>query len=148
MSFLQGAEQNAGQENFLRQTFLRQIAMQLNQSNPHYGQREDGTGKGPGYMGAIQTPQGGSATELSIGVDAQPPYRGSVTENGRSYNSVPSIVPTLTADELQWLLSGNQPTGNIQTKAEDFARMRATQGKGPFRGWDETTQYPIPRGYR
>lgn len=131
-----------------RDEWLKQLAAHLNRSNPFYGQREDGTGKGPGFMGAVPNPyQGGISGELSIGIDPTIPQRGTVNENGYSYNSVPSMVPTLSPDELQWMLAGNPATAAIRKKAEAFAKQRKTQGKGPFRGWDEDTQYPLPGSF-
>lgn len=136
MSFLVSQQSNVAQDNF-----LSRLAAQLNQNNGYYGQRENDTGKGPGFMGAIR--QGdGVVTEMSVGMDPQPPYRGDSSENGYSYNSIPSVVPTLSPDEIQWLISGNQPTREIQSKAEAFARQRQGQGMPAFRGWQENYQYP------
>jgi hypothetical protein len=127
--------------------WLKKLAAALNGRNDYYGQREDGTGKGPGFLGAVPNPQGGASTELSIGVDPMPPYKGSVAENGRSYDSIPSLVPGLTADELNSVLAG-KPTESATRKAIIHALQRKDEGKSPFRGWDENDQSPLPAGFK
>lgn len=60
-------------------------------------------------------------TELGTGVD----FDGRETE-------IPTLVPTLTKQELQSLLQGNDPTAAIIQKAANHARMRLNQGLSPF----------------
>ena len=88
-----------------------------------YGNRADGTKKGSGYFGELKRPNGGISTELSIGVG----FDGKETQ-------IPLLVPTLTQQEISYLLSGNQPTDEIVQKAIEHAKMRMSQGKSPFAG--------------
>jgi hypothetical protein len=53
------------------------------------------------------------------------------------------LVPTLTHEEIQLLLSGEQPTQDIYQKAESFARARIGAGKSPFA--DKGEQRPAPQ---
>lgn len=77
--------------------------------------------KGPGYFGTLDRPGGGVSTELSIGVNI----------DGRDVE-IPSLVPTLTQSEIDYLLGGNKPTRGIVDKAVEYARRRLTEGKSPF----------------
>ena len=90
-------------------------------ANPNYGLRVDGTTKGKGFFGPLPTKDGQVMTELGIGVNF----------GGREVE-VPTVVPTLTKQELQSLLQGNAPTNAIIQKAADHARMRLNQGLSPF----------------
>jgi len=90
-------------------------------SNTNWGTRSDGSPKGPGFMGTLQRPDGSVSTELSIGVNLD----GKETE-------IPSLVPTLTKQETNHLLSGGQPTPEIVQKAVQHARQRISLGKSPF----------------
>ena len=66
------------------------------------------------------------STEISIGVEI----------NGNEIE-IPSLVPTLTKDEVQWMLDGNKPTDSIVKKSTDFARARVSQGKSVFANHDD-----------
>ena len=83
--------------------------------------RTDGTEKGQGYFGKLQRPDGKVSTELSIGVD----FDGKETE-------IPSLVPTLKQDEINYLLEGNEPTEEIVNKASEHAKRRMAGGRSPF----------------
>lgn len=91
-----------------------------------YGLREDGTPKGNGYFGAMKRSDGDVSTELSLGVDI----------DGKE-TSVPALVPTLSNDEKQWLLTNDLsdpstiPPEIIQ-KATDYAKGRIGAGQSPF----------------
>ena len=99
-----------------------------------YGKRQDGTQKGKGFFGEL--PNGKDySTELSIGVNM-----------GGKEMQIPSMVPTLSADELRHLLSGNAPTPQIVQKAVDHARQRLMTGRSPFA--DPTEIYPLPEGWK
>ena len=74
--------------------------------------------KGKGYFGLLPTADGQVATEIS-----------STDEQGRNY---PLLVPTLTQQEIQYLLQGNQPTNDIYNKAEMWAESRRQMGLSPF----------------
>jgi hypothetical protein len=89
--------------------------------------RSDGTPKGSGYLGPIARPDGSISTELSMGtsdVDGQE-------------RDIPLMVPTLSEDEIRYLISApaddwEHPTmQSITAKAIDFARGRQAKGQ-PF----------------
>lgn len=82
-----------------------------------YGLRVDKTKKGPGFLGELPRPDGKISTELSIGVNM----------DGKE-TLIPSLVPTLTQDEINHLLGGNKPTKEIVDKAVAHARQRIGQG--------------------
>lgn len=84
-------------------------------------QRSDGSTKGQGFLGQLPHQSGKVSTEISIGVEI----------NGKEMD-VPSLVPTLTKAEVQWMLDGKKPTRGIVIKAEDFAKKRIAQGKSVF----------------
>src|SRR6266516_3263620 len=90
---------------------------------PRYGTT---TPKGLGYFGPLQLPNGGVMGEFSVGVNID----GKPTE-------IPSIVPTLTKDELATVLTmqpGDPWPPSILQKAVDHARKRLAAGKDPFAG--------------
>jgi len=90
--------------------------------------------KGLGYFGELKRPDGGISTELSIGVNI----------NGKE-TEVPTLVPTLTKAEINYLLEGNKPTKEIISKAVKHAQERTSQGKSPFA--QAPTQPEIKSGY-
>jgi len=77
--------------------------------------------KGLGYFGELKRPDGMVSTELSVGVNV----------DGREME-IPSLVPTLTKEEIDYLLAGNEPTEQIVDKAVEHARERIKQKKSPF----------------
>ena len=98
-------------------------------TNAPYGYREDGTPKvGSGWLGQLPRPGGGFSSELSIGVDIG---------DGKE-TLIPTLVPTLSPQEVQWLLN-NPPDPkkipkSIVNKAVAHARNRIGQGQSPFAG--------------
>src|SRR6266853_6195678 len=90
---------------------------------PRYGTN---TPKGLGYFGPLALPDGGVKGEWSVGV----------TIDGKQ-TEIPSIVPTLTKDELAKILtmkpSDPWPPSVLQ-KAIAHARQRIAAGKDPFAG--------------
>ena len=90
--------------------------------------RPDGTPKGNGFLGPLQRPDGNISTELSIGVDI-----------GGQEALIPSIVPTLTKEELDSLLAGGEMTPEIVDKATKHAQERMSQGLSPFASEGELT---------
>lgn len=86
-----------------------------------YGKRADGSNKGKGFLGELKRPDGDVSTEISVGVNI----------GGREME-IPTLVPTLTKQEVSRLLAGGDPTEAIIQKAVDHARMRIGQGKSPF----------------
>jgi hypothetical protein len=106
-----------------------------------FGQRWDeasqgmnGPNKGTGYFGMMpmQDGSGKYASEIGGGIDV----------NGRNME-VPSLVPTLSPDEIILMLSGGNPTQNILQKVAEYATQRTNQGRSPFAGPGESP----PQGY-
>ena len=95
------------------------------------GSRQDGTTKGEGYFGPLKRPDGGVSSELSFDTEI----------DGKKIFG-PLIVPTLSGQELNSLLSGGKPTEEIYRKATDHALRRIKTGKSPFAGSGERVPYP------
>ncbi len=91
-----------------------------------YGKRADGTAKGRGYFGELNRPDGDVSTEISIGV-----------EMGGKEVEIPSLVPGLSAAEVEHLLSGKEPTRSIVDKAAEHALARIVSGKSLFASDDD-----------
>jgi hypothetical protein len=92
-----------------------------------WDKRADGSSKGNGFLGLLQRPDGGVSSEISIGIDI----------NGKE-REIPTMVPTLSQDQLDWLMTHDvaheQIPRPIVQKAVDFARGRLAAGKDPFAG--------------
>jgi hypothetical protein len=103
------------------------------QDSPRGGElRADGTPKGQGFFGVLPRPDGKVSTEISIGVNLD----GNEVE-------IPTLVPTLTEHERQWLLTHDVSDPKalppaIVEKATAFARERLAAGKSPFAQADES----------
>lgn len=98
----------------------------LGQGRHNGGLREDGTPKGMGFLGQLKRPDGKVSTELSIGVEF----------DGKEF-LIPSLVPTLTKEEIDFLLTQDEvPVSewpeSILRKAEDHAKKRLRMGLSPF----------------
>ena len=87
-----------------------------------YDLRPDKTRKGPGFLGELKRPGGGVSTEISIGVNI----------DGKE-TLIPTLVPTLSKSEIDYLLGGGEPTKVIIDKAVSHARKRMGEGKSPFK---------------
>lgn len=93
------------------------------QKAAQYGLRNDGkTYKGSGWLGELKLANGDVATEYSIGVNI----------DGKEVD-VPSLVPTLTKDEVSQMVNDIIPNGKpvpegIAKKAADFAKMQIANG--------------------
>ena len=96
-----------------------------------YGTREDGTPKGVGYFGELKRPDGSISTELSAGFN----FDGKET-------LAPLLVPTLTREEVNLLLSGSKPTDVIYNKAANHALERMKTGKSVWSLPNEIYQLP------
>ena len=88
--------------------------------------------KGRGYLGTIPTTEVMPMTELSSSFELD----GQVIQH-------PLIVPTLTAQEIQLLQMGGEPTPEIYTKAQQFALDRIRQGMSPF-ATPQDLRMPMP----
>lgn len=98
--------------------------------------RNDGSPKSTGFFGVVKTLDGTNRdmTEFSVGVDF-----------GSGETEIPSLVPTLSREELDYLRKGNDPSKAIIEKAIAHAKYRTDQGKSPF--WVEGEEmYSIPQG--
>lgn len=84
--------------------------------------------KGKGYFGLLPSSEGVS-TEISA-----------TNDQGMSF---PLLVPTLTQQEVNYLLQGGQPTEDIYNKAMMFAQSRQASGQSPFA---EPTELRMPVG--
>jgi len=90
------------------------------------------TAKGRGYLGNVGTMQE-PMTELSASSDF----------GGRTVQ-YPLVVPTLTAEELNLLRSGGEPTQEIYGKAQQYALGRLARGEDPF-ATPQDLRYPQPQ---
>ena len=91
---------------------------------PKYGLRPDGTKKGNGWLGKMKMTDGSNQdmTEYSI------------TDGlGGKDILMPSVVPTLSRDEVNYLLGGGKVTPEITNKAIEHAKERMRQGLSPFK---------------
>jgi hypothetical protein len=84
--------------------------------------------KGKGYFGLLPSSEGFS-TEISA-----------TDDQGVSF---PLLVPTLSKQEIQYLLQGNNPTDDIYNKAEMWANYRRSMGLDPFA---TPTELRVPMG--
>jgi hypothetical protein len=84
--------------------------------------------KGKGYFGMLPASDGFS-TEISMTNDA-----------GQSF---PALVPTLSQQEVNYLLQGNNPTEDIYQKAQMWANSRQAAGMSPFAS---PTELRVPVG--
>lgn len=96
--------------------------------------RTDGTPKGPGFLGSLPRPDGSISTEISIGVNL----------DGKE-TLIPSLVPTLTPEEISYLQNGGDPRSDRQIvdKAVTFAKQRIANGRSPF--FQEGENYGVDR---
>lgn len=88
--------------------------------------RKDGSAKGKGWLGLLKRPDGGVSSEISL----------TSTIDGKEVE-YPTIVPTLTQQELDWLMTNDikdpkKIPESIHRKALDHALMRLRQGLSPF----------------
>lgn len=88
--------------------------------------------KGRGYFGVLRRPDGEVSTELSFDFNHQ----------GKPV-SAPLLVPTLSRQELDHLLSGADPTDSIYEKAQLWALHRLGRGLPPF-ATDTDMRHPLP----
>ena len=112
-----------------------------------YGNRIDGTPKGPGFFGEVPRVDNPSSFsgELSATGDLKGPDGKPVL--------FPLLVPTLSREEINYLLSTDKLNSSdpkartierdIYRKAQDFAAQRLANGLSPFAGHGE--QVPLPQ---
>ena len=89
------------------------------------GKRLDGSEKDIGFLGPLKRKDGRMSSELSAGFEI----------DGKEVE-LPLIVPTLTKEELKFLLDdfvpGSQIPQSIINKAVNHALSRIDSGKSPF----------------
>ena len=95
----------------------------IKQGLDSYGNRPNGTKKGQGYFGPLPMTDGSGkvATEITHGYEV----------DGQKIDA-PALVPTLSEDEKNHLLSGKPATEAIHKKAVDHAMKRIKEGKSPY----------------
>jgi hypothetical protein len=85
----------------------------------NFGLRHDKSGyKGLGFLGDLRDINGIHMTEFSIG-----------TEIDGKEMEIPSIVPTLTKDEIRTIVDDKTTTETINKKAYRYAEKRVAEGK-------------------
>lgn len=100
--------------------------------------RADGSRKGLGFFGVLNRPDGRVSSELSMGT----------SDVDGTEQEIPLLVPTLSHDEIQYLLAAspgdwqNPMMKAIAAKAVAFAQGRQKAGK-PFFA-QEGEQVPMP----
>jgi hypothetical protein len=97
-----------------------------------FGQRADGSQKGMGFLGAIKNPSGDVMTEFSVGVNL----------DGKDVE-IPSLVPTLSPDEVRAIVESGQVPDSAVEKAVAHARARLAAGKSPFAEAGESPEKPM-----
>lgn len=105
-------------------TEMTQNALAPNLGSSASMYRPDGSMKGRGYLGPLKNARGETMTEYSMGIGL-----------GGQEVDVPSLVPTLTPEEINYILNmqdGMPIPPNIAQKAADHARMRMSQGLSVF----------------
>lgn len=94
--------------------------------------RPDGSEKGTGFLGVYKRPDGNVSTEISVGVPV----------DGKEMD-IPTMVPGLTKQELNWLLTtpvdkiAKELPASIRHKAIEHAKARIAAGLSPFKQDDE-----------
>ena len=102
---------------------------------PGHDLRNDGkTYKGTGWLGVLHLPNGGVASEYTIGVNI----------DGKEID-IPTLVPTLTKEEQDLMVNDVIPNNkdvpdSIVKKAVDFAKMRLANGRSVFANDGEPQQ--------
>jgi hypothetical protein len=122
---------------------LLDYELNTNQYQPDgygYGLRWAGTNAGApltkkqrGYFGEMRTPDNRPIGELSSEFE----YDGKNIAH-------PLIVPTLTKEELDLLISGGRPTEDIFKKAQMWALSRIERGQDPF-ATQQDIRFPMPQ---
>lgn len=109
----------------------------------NWDKRNDGSNKGSGFLGVLQTPDGGSMSELSVGAAQLPSF----IDHGRVMNEddpmsrlgfpidVPSITPNQSPNQLKALLNWHEPQdigGDFIDNAISHANQRVQAGQPIF----------------
>jgi len=96
-----------------------------------WGNRVDGTPKGPGYLGTLKSKSGNDMTEYSIGVNI----------DGEEME-IPTIVDGLSPEEIEYLKTEpRELPKELIDKAVTSARQRKAQGKSVFKETEEADPF-------
>lgn len=129
------------ESEYKKTNFAKKSVSSQKGNEKDYGTRNDGvTKKGSGYFGELKMKDGSGkvATELTI----------SPKVNGKTMD-IPSLVPTLTEAEKDWLLTNGmkgddvweQPIAkSIEKKAIAHAEKRIKEGKSVFAGSEKKVE--------
>lgn len=101
-----------------------------------WNKRPDGTTKGSGFLGVLSRPDGRVSSELSMGT----------TDVTGKELDIPTLVPTLTKDEVKSLLAsdGDKIPDSIAAKAISHARQRLAQKRPVFADEGEQQYHIYP----
>jgi hypothetical protein len=91
-----------------------------------YGKRPDGSLKGEGWLGELKLPNGGVATEYTVGVNI-----------GGKEIDIPTLVPGLTKEEVDvmvnYIIPNNKPIPeSVMQKAVEHAKQKMNKGESVF----------------
>jgi len=86
--------------------------------------------KGKGWYGSLPNQAGGVSTEISA------------DNNGMQY---PMINPMMSKADVTSLLANQQPTDDMYSKAEQWAKYRQSQGQSPFISPVGEMRWPMPQ---
>lgn len=105
------------------------LVSRIPKTGKKYGERADGTPKGIGFFGEVARSDDRDAfsTELSISIGKE---------------SIPLLVPSLSAEEIAHLVDGGRPTTSIYQKALAHAQQRKSAGLSPYAEIGEQVTLP------
>lgn len=115
--------------------YANRLADLLSQETGGYGARTDGTNKGKGFFGELKNTVGGASTELSA----------ETTLMDGSNLLYPLISQNQSFKDMNNLLTGGKPTGQMYDQAIRDALSRKLTGRSPFADWYETRGYSQER---
>ena len=120
----------AYKEKLDKEAFDKRNKEEISKYSSPYGKRNDGTNKGPGYLGELKLPDGSVATEYTTQSNA-------VKVNGERID-FPTLVPTLSKQEISLMQNDLIPNEKeipepIMRKAIDHANMRLQKGLSVFK---------------
>ena len=94
--------------------------------------RQDGSVKGPGWLGPYKNPKGQIVTEYSLGVEL----------DGKELD-IPSLVPGLTPQEIREVVLG-KVSKSVTDKAVAHARQRIKENKSVWADENDYKRFMSP----
>jgi len=94
--------------------------------------RQDGSVKGPGWLGPYKNPKGQMVTEYSLGVEL----------DGKELD-IPSLVPGLTPQEIREVVLG-KVSKSVTDKAVAHARQRIKENKSVWADENDYKKFMSP----